>query len=307
VSTTPDFFASSLESGIICRFSSMGILMTESRASRVFITGAASGLGRSLAVGYARRGSRVGIADVNDDRAGETAEAVAEAGGEPLILHCDVRDDGQVEAAAAGIQEAWGGIDVIINNAGVAAAGTVVDTDLEDWRWIMDINLLGAVRVCQAFVPMMQRSRGGHVVNVASAAGIVQSPGMASYNVSKAAMIALSETLKNELGGFGIGVTVVCPSFFTTNLMESYRGPDPGLDLAGKLMARSRLSADDIAAAVIRAVDRNEFMVFGHREAGVAYHLKRLMPGVFYWSTARAAQKMLGNVVDLDGKGGRGE
>lgn len=281
--------------------------MAEIKAPRVFITGAASGLGRALALGYARRGGRIGVADVNDDRAEEAAEAIAEAGGEPLTLHCDIRDDRQVDAAAVRVQEAWGGVDVLINNAGVAAAGTVIDTDLEDWRWIIDINLLGAVRVCQAFVPLMQESRGGHVVNVASAAGIVQSPGMASYNVSKAAMIALSETLKNELGGFGIGVTVVCPSFFTTNLMESYRGPGPGLGLAGKLMARSRLSADDIATAVIRAVDKDEFMVFGHREAGVAYHFKRLMPGVFYWSTGRAAQKMLGNIIDLGGAGARRE
>jgi len=273
--------------------------MLEEESPRLFITGAASGLGRALAIGYARRRGRIGIADVNEDRARETAEAVSAAGGEPLVLHCDIRDDDQVRAAAAEVEKTWGGVDIVINNAGVAAAGTVTDTDIDDWRWIIDINLLGAVRVCQAFVPLMQRSREGHVVNVAFVAGIVQSPGMASYNVTKAAMIALSETLKNELGGFGIGVTVVCPSFFTTNLMESYRGPEPGLNLAGKLMSRSHLSADDIAAAVIRAVDKREFLVFGHREAGLAYHLKRLMPGVFYWSTGRAAEKMLGNIIDL--------
>jgi len=277
--------------------------MTTPGGTRVFITGAASGLGRALAELYGRQGARVGIADMNEARAREAADAVAACGGEPLVFECDIRSEDAVRGAAGTVRKAWGGVDILVNNAGVAAAGTVVDTTMEDWRWIIDVNLLGAVRVCQAFVPMMQSARRGHVVNVASAAGIVQSPGLASYNVTKAGMIALSETLKNELGGFGIGVTVVCPSFFTTNLMESYRGPAPGQNVAAKLMSRSRLSAQDIATAVVRAVDRNEFFVFGHREASIAYHLKRLFPGTFYWSTGRAAQKLLGNIVDLGGPG----
>lgn len=271
---------------------------------RVFITGGASGLGRALALGYAARGARVCIADVQDGRAAETAEEIAAAGGEDLVVHCDISSDDQVAEAAGQVEHAWGGVDIVINNAGVAAAGTVIDTSMDDWRWIIDINLLGAVRVCKAFVPMMQAAGSGHVINVASAAGIVQSPGLSSYNVTKAGMIALSETLKNELGGFGIGVTVVCPSFFTTNLLESYRGPAPGLDFADRLMSRSPLSADDVAAAVIRAVESGDFFVFGHREAEVAYHFKRLLPGVFYWSTGRAAKKMLGKVVDLEPPGG---
>jgi len=277
--------------------------MAKPDGSRVFITGAGSGLGRALAENFAQRGARVGIADVNETRARDAADAVAARGGVPLVIPCDIRSGDQVRAAAEVVSEAWNGVDIVINNAGVAAAGTVVDTSMADWRWIVDVNLLGAVNVLQAFVPMMQAARSGHVVNVASAAGIVQSPGMASYSVTKAAVIALSETLKNELSGFGIGVTVVCPSFFTTNLMESYRGPAPGLDLAARLMSRSRLTAEDIAASVVRAVDRKVFFAFGHREATVAYHLKRLFPTAFYWSTGRAARRFLGNIIDL-GNGG---
>jgi NAD(P)-dependent dehydrogenase (short-subunit alcohol dehydrogenase family) len=273
--------------------------------TRVFITGAGSGLGRAFAEAYGRRGAQVAIADVDEARAQETADAVAAGGGEPLALACDIRSEDQVRSAARSVRDAWGGLDVLVNNAGVAAAGTVVDTPMDDWRWIIDVNLLGAVRVCQAFVPIMQEASSGQVVNVASVAGIVQSPGMASYNVTKAGMIALSETLRNELAGFGIGVTVVCPSFFTTRLMDSYRGPAPGQDLATRLMSRSRLTADDIAAAAIRAADRNEFFAFGHREASLAYHFKRLLPGAFYWSTGRAAQKMLANIIDLGGPADR--
>jgi NAD(P)-dependent dehydrogenase (short-subunit alcohol dehydrogenase family) len=271
---------------------------------RVFITGGGSGLGRALALCFAAEGARVGLGDVHDERLEETAEAVAEAGGEPLALRCDITSDEQVAEAAAAVRASWGGIDVLVNNAGVAAAGTVLDTTMEDWRWMLEINLLGAVRVTHAFLPMMEEAKSGHVINVASAAGIVQSPGMASYNVAKAGMIALSETLRAEVAGYGVGVTVVCPSFFTTNLMESYRGPNEGArDLAAKLMDRSRLDAGDIAAAIVRGYRSEDFFVFGHNEARMAYHLKRFFPGLFRWSTERAGQRLFGRFVQLEPSG----
>lgn len=277
--------------------------MKSENQDRVFITGAASGLGKALALAYARKGSRVAIADVAGDRIDEAATEVAAAGGEVLSFKCDIRSESDIADAADAVGEAWGGLDVLVNNAGVAAAGTAIDTSMEDWQWMIDINLLGAVRVSKAFVPMMTEAGNGHVVNVASVAGIVQSPGMACYNVAKAGMIALSETMRNELAGFGVGVSVACPSFFKTNLLESYRGPDPGTSIADKLMTRSRLTADDIADCMMRAVQKNEFFVFGHREAGIAYHFKRLLPGAFYWSTGRAGGKLFGNAVDLGSKG----
>lgn len=277
--------------------------MKSDKQDRVFITGAASGLGKALALAYARKGSRVAIADVAADRIEEAAADVVAAGGEALSFRCDIRSESDLAQAASSVADAWGGLDVLVNNAGVAAAGTAIETSMEDWEWMIDINLLGAVRVSKAFVPMMTEAGSGHVVNVASVAGIVQSPGMACYNVAKAGMIALSETMRNELAGFGVGVSVVCPSFFKTNLLESYRGPDPGTSVADKLMTRSRLTADDIANSMIRAVEKNEFFVFGHREAGIAYHFKRLLPGTFYWSTGRAGGKLFGNVVNLGPKG----
>ncbi len=275
--------------------------MTKSRSNRVLITGAASGLGRAMALRFARDGCRVALADVNEERMQEAAQAVEAAGGAALTIRCDITSDEDVRAASAAIRETWDGLDVLVNNAGVAAAGTVVDTTLEDWRWMIDINLLGAVRMCQAFVPMMKAQCAGHVVNVASVAGIAQSPGMASYNVAKAGMIALSETLSNELKGFGIGVTVVCPSFFVTNLLESFRGPETGAkDKATRWMQRSNLTADDIAESAVRAMEKGELFSFGHFEAGLTYHFKRLLPGLFHWSTGRAARRMFGDIVDLE-------
>lgn len=275
--------------------------MSNSGPNRVLVTGGASGLGRALALRFARDGDRVAIADINEARMRETAEAAQAAGGETLALQCDITSDDDARAALETVVDAWGGLDVLVNNAGVASAGTVVDTTMDDWRWMIEINLLGAVRMCRTFVPMMKEQRSGHVINIASFAGIAQSPGMASYNVAKAGMIALSETLSNELKGFGIGVTVVCPSFFETNLLESYRGPETGAkDKATRWMKRSSLTADDIAESAVRAMEKGELFAFGHFEAGATYHFKRLFPGLFHWSTGRAARRMFGDIVDLE-------
>jgi len=277
--------------------------MTKSGLNRVLITGGASGLGRAMALRFARSGRRVAIADVNEERMSQAAQAVEEAGGEALTIQCDITSDEDARVASETIRDAWGGLDVLVNNAGVASAGTVVDTTLDDWRWMIDINLLGAVRMCQTFVPMMKEQRAGHVINVASVAGIAQAPGMASYSVAKAGIIALSEILSNELKGFDIGVTVVCPSFFATNLLESFRGPETGArDKATRWMQRSSLTADDIAESAVSAMEKGELFAFGHFEAGLTYHFKRLLPGVFRWSTGRAARRMFGDIVDLEPK-----
>jgi len=272
--------------------------MSEKNRKRVFITGGASGLGLALAVRFAREGWRVAVADINDERCETACAAVDKNGGQSLSVHCDIRSDSEVSEAVDLVTREWGGLDVLINNAGVASAGTMLDTSIEDWRWMIDINLLGAIRVSKAFLPVMKGSVCGHVINIASAAGIAQCPGMASYNVAKAGMIALSETLKNELKPMGIGVTVVCPSFFVTNLLESYKGTDAGArDVANRLMKRSKLTADDIAEAVWRGMQGNDFFVFGHGEARLAYHFKRLFPGMFSTSTHKVAERMFAGMT----------
>ena len=133
-----------------------------------------------------------------------------------------------------------------MNNAGVAQAGSIETTSIDDWRWIIDINLLGVVRGCRVFTPVLKQQRSGHLVNIASMAGLLDVPFMSSYNATKAAVVSLSETLQNELHATGIGVSVVCPSFFQTNIGESLRADDPGLRKAmSKLLARSAITAAD--------------------------------------------------------------
>jgi NAD(P)-dependent dehydrogenase (short-subunit alcohol dehydrogenase family) len=254
-------------------------------AGRIFITGGASGLGRATAERFARAGWRVCIGDVNDTRGAETVRVLGEGA---FYLRCDVRREEDLRAVADTLQERWGGVDVVMNNAGVAGAGAIEDVPLSDWEWIIDINLLGVVRGCRVFTPMLKRQGRGHIVNVASMAGLLDVPMMSSYNATKAAVVSLSETLHNELADSGVGVSVVCPSFFKTNLHESMRTDNPGLRTAmHKLLERSPVTAEDIADQIFRAVERREFYVLPHAEGRRAWWLKRLLPRGAYTALVR--------------------
>ena len=143
--------------------------MTQTK--RVFITGGASGLGRALALRYARDGWRVCIADLNDERGASTRTELAAAGAvEALYRHADVTSEADLQAIADELARVWGGLDVLINNAGVAQAGAIEDVSLSDWEWILNINLLGVVRGCKVFTPIFKRQGSGHIVNIASMA-----------------------------------------------------------------------------------------------------------------------------------------
>ena len=133
----------------------------------------------------------------------------------------------------AGSRREWGGLDLLVNNAGVAGGGRIERCSLEDWQWIFDVNLFGVVRGTRAFVPMLKAQGSGRIVNTASLAGLVHPPGMGSYNAVKAAVVAFSETAAHELAPYGVGCTAVCPSYFRTNLMSSMRGGDA--DLAAQI------------------------------------------------------------------------
>ena len=250
--------------------------MDGSDSKRVLITGGASGLGKALAMKYAAERHQVAIVDLNDERGAETLEQLLNHGMDAFYQQCDVREAHSVQRAVAAVQQRWGGIDIMINNAGVAAGGPFDWVSSDDWEWVMDINFFGVLRGCQAAVPAMKQQGGGHLVNIASMAGLLNPPGMSNYNVSKAAVISLSETLVAELEPHGIGVTCVCPSFFKTNLGESMRSPDKTTAAKlDKLVAGSNeLSADDIASLIYAAVDSKTFLLMPHVKARAAWDYK---------------------------------
>ena len=155
-------------------------------ARRIFVTGGASGLGRALAERYARAGWRVALGDVNEERGAEALAAVraiaAKEGSSALFVRCDVTEESDLEAAADRLRSEWGGVDVVVNNAGVAVGGGIAEVPLADWRWALEINLLGVVRGCKVFAPRLAAQGGGRLVNVASMAGLVHAPLLGPYN-----------------------------------------------------------------------------------------------------------------------------
>jgi len=238
------------------------------RSLTVLITGGASGLGAALAERYAARGDRVVVTDrVPTDRLPRGAQ----------YHRLDVTSEAEWADVLAGVRDEFGGLDVLINNAGIAAGGRVDLLDEDHWRRVIEVNVLGAVNGCRTFVPMLKSQGHGHIVNVASMAGLVHPAAMSSYNAGKAAVVALSETLRHELTPFGIHTTVACPSFFRSNLASSLGGDDPLMDaVAVKLISRAPMDASQIAARVIKGVDARKFLVLPDRAGRVTYWTKRL-------------------------------
>jgi len=255
---------------------------------RVFITGGAAGLGRALAQRYAQAGWRVCIGDLDLARCAETIAAMQASSPACHALVCDVTRETDLQAAADWLGQNWGGVDVVINNAGVAQVGEIADVSLADWQWIVDINLLGVVRGCKVFTPLLRTQGGGHLVNIASMAGLVHLPQAAAYNATKAAVVALSETLQLELEADHIRVSVVCPSFFRTDLAKNMRANSAELENQTKrLVERARIGADVIADQVFRGVARGDTHILTHAEGRLAWRLKRYLPYRLYQATLR--------------------
>ena len=186
----------------------------------VLVTGGASGLGKAIALRYASAGANVCICDINAEAASEVLEQLAALGSDAFFLTCDITQQDQIDALKQSVLEKWTHLDVLVNNAGVATAGGLAFEDIEQWQWVLDINLLGLVRMTRAFAPEMAKQKGSSqtptIINIASQAGITPVPMMASYNASKAAVVSFSETMHLELARDGIQVSVACPSFFNT-------------------------------------------------------------------------------------------
>jgi NAD(P)-dependent dehydrogenase (short-subunit alcohol dehydrogenase family) len=225
------------------------------------VTGAASGLGAALTQAFRARGDEVLATDV------------VAAG---VDLGLDITSDEDWAGALTRVESGWGGLDVLVNNAGVAGGGRLDVATMAEWEWITQINLFGAVRGTRTFVPMFKRQRSGHIVNVASLAGLVHPAGMASYNAVKAAVVALTETTGHELAAYGVTASVVCPSFFRTNLMASMQGADAALGaVISQLVESSPITADEIAAAVLEGMDRGDEVIIPDQPARDAYGLKQ--------------------------------
>jgi NAD(P)-dependent dehydrogenase (short-subunit alcohol dehydrogenase family) len=250
------------------------------------VTGGASGIGLALARRFAREGMRVVVADVERAALDEATAALADASGAGNVLGVptDVRDDDAVDALAVATFERFGTAHVLCNNAGVGVGGLTWTVPPDRWRWAVDVNLLGVARGIRAFVPRMIEQGEGHVVNTASAAGILTGPAMAPYFATKHAVVALSESLHFdlELTGASVGVSVLCPEWVRTNIADTERnrpsdvapvesGPVPGVDVDPEMMRAliqgliaGGMDPDDVAAQVVDAIRSGRFWILTH-------------------------------------------
>lgn len=256
-----------------------------SRDASAVVTGAGSGIGAAFAIELARRGGALVCSDVDEAAARRTADSIIERGGKATAIRCDVSNFEEVRALAEQSQ-AWfsGPPTLIINNAGVGAGGAAIgDAPLDDWVWTLGINLWGPIHGCHVFTPILREAgpspRG--IINVASAAAFGAAPGMAAYNVSKAGVLSLSETLAAELAGTGVSVTVLCPTFVKTNIVESGRISEESSQLANRLMRWTGFSPDKVARICLDAHDRGELYCMPQLDAKIGWTVKRLAPQAY--------------------------
>ncbi len=248
--------------------------------SRSIITGAGSGFGRGLAIELARRGGHLILSDINLTGLEETASLVRSAGASSVkTLRCDVAQLADVEALATAAGD--DPIDLVVNNAGISCGGLIGEVPIADWHKTIDIDLWGVIYGCHVFVPILRRQGRGAILNVASAAGLLSAGRMGPYNVAKAGVVSLSETLSAELAGTEIGVTVLCPTFFRTNIaVGGLFADERSKRLAEKLVAKGR-AVEEVVAAALQSVERNELYCVPMADARWFWRLKRALPGAF--------------------------
>ncbi|HET6604759.1 MAG TPA: SDR family NAD(P)-dependent oxidoreductase [Xanthomonadaceae bacterium] len=249
--------------------------------ARVLITGAGSGLGQALAQRWAAAGAAVACADIDPARAGHTCAQLAGSG--HLALEVDVAGDASMQRLHGAVLGHWPApLDVLVNNAGIAAGGRLVDTTIQEWRELLEINLLGVVRGCRAFLPAMIEAGRGHVLNVASFAALAGGPGIMTYGVSKAGVYTLSEQLRAELHGTGVGVSVACPAFFRTNLLANWRGDARMREVARRLTENATDTLDQVADRIFAATARGQFLILPTGREAMRWRLKRYAPGLYF-------------------------
>jgi NAD(P)-dependent dehydrogenase (short-subunit alcohol dehydrogenase family) len=250
--------------------------MNTLRGRTAAVTGAASGLGRAMALAFADEGMHLALADVDEKGLALTKEEIERKGVKASSTRVDVSRASDVDAFAASLKE----LHVVCNNAGVSPVGPLWENTTADWQWALGVNLWGVIHGVRAFVPRLVAQGEGHVVNTASVAGLISPPGMGVYNVTKHAVVALSESLHHDLRAQGspVGVSVLCPAYVPTGISDSERNRPKELQNSAKkssqqemlaqhlrkAVSSGKLTADDVARAVVAAIKENRFYILTH-------------------------------------------
>jgi NAD(P)-dependent dehydrogenase (short-subunit alcohol dehydrogenase family) len=257
-------------------------------ADRVaIVTGGASGIGRALAGALIARGDTVLVADLAGDAAKATAEALTGRGpGTAVVAELDVRDAAAVEALVASAYDDYGRLDLMVNNAGIAVGGTVEEMTLDHWNRSIDVNLRGVVHGVHAAYPRMKQRRTGQILNTASLAGLTEPPMMAPYTATKHAVVGLTLSLRAEAARHGVRVSVLCPGFVDTPLLD-HANPDLPQTEAGRnarasavRIQRRLYSAESLAGDIVRGLDRDRAVIVAPLSARLAWYANRFVPGL---------------------------
>lgn len=245
---------------------------------RTFITGAASGLGKALSLHLAADGWTIGISDVNTEALKNTHREIEQAGGKAISFQLDVSDKEVYKKVAAEYLNQTGGIDLLVNNAGVGDGGKFEEYSLDNWEWMVRINQFGVLHGCHYFIPTFKKQQSGQIMNIASIAGVSCAPQMGAYNMTKAAVIAISETLYGELMDDHIRVSCVMPSYFKTNIADGVRGGDRIKKITQTFVERSGFQATEIAQEILVRAGKGELYIILPKAARKIWLMKRLMP-----------------------------
>jgi NAD(P)-dependent dehydrogenase (short-subunit alcohol dehydrogenase family) len=258
------------------------------RGKKALVTGAASGIGRALALGLAREGADLYLLDVDQPGVEAVAAEARALGVEAIAARCDLTQKDQITAAVKLILDRWGRVEILVNNAGVAYYGPTENMTAEQWNWIMSINLLAPLQFIHELLPSMLRLPEAHILNVCSISGLVASSRFAAYNVSKFGLIGMTEALRMEYGRRTLGATALCPGPVKTNLYRSAASgrSKPVPEPPGWLCA----SAERVAAKGIRGIKKNQRMVLVTPMAYGLYYIKRIAPW-FFDRLARLSRK----------------
>lgn len=264
----------------------------------VVVTGAANGIGREMARAFAKRGARLALADIDEGGLLALRNELEQMGCETLTGVVDVSVAAEVGAFCDDVYREMGRADVLCNNAGVALGGDFEIMTLDDMRWLLGVNLMGVVHGCHFFYPRMVEQGGGHIVNTASAAGLVPFAGLALYSCSKHGVVGLSETLRAEAASRGIGVTVICPGVIATDIVQRSRirsgserkTPEDLAAILDRMLKSRGYTPDRVAAAAVRAVERDLGVARVTPETYLLDWLHRLSRGAFGFIMATAAR-----------------
>ncbi|MBI2272515.1 MAG: SDR family NAD(P)-dependent oxidoreductase [Bacteroidetes bacterium] len=259
----------------------MYLLSRSHPAKRAFITGAASGLGKAFCIELAKDGWNLGMADINVKELETAAAEINTFGGTTWLYPLDVSDKEQYAKVAQAFLTDAGGIDLLFNNAGVGDGGAFEEYGLENYEWMVGINQMGVVYGCHYFIPAMKKQRSGHILNTASAAAIGCAPTMGAYNMTKAAVVAISETLYGELMDHNIQVSCIQPTYFRTNVVQYARGGELVKKATQLFIEKSGLEADTVAQEILNRAGKKELYIILPEAARKMWFFKRLAPTWF--------------------------